>query len=127
MCRFCSCTLLTSYIRLTSTRFALTADATKAKQIQDAAKEIDTAKAEAEKLREQLRQKEESLLILQGTNASLVTAMDEKERQLQAEEVALVSLRQELERHIYEDAIVDGDILRKFSYRRNFLSGGVFV
>ena len=82
MCRFCSCTLLTSHILLTSTRFALIADAAKAKQIQDAAKEIDTAKAEAEKLREQLRQKEESLLILQGTNASLVTAMDEKEKQL---------------------------------------------
>ena len=103
MCRFCSCTLLTSHILLTSTRFFLTADAAKAKQIQDTAKEIDTVRAEAEKLREQLRQKEESLLILQGTSASLVTAMDEKERQLQAEEVALVSLRQELERHIYEE------------------------
>ena len=38
----------------------------------------------------------------------------EKDEQLKAEEIALVSLRKELEWRIYEDTVVDDDILRKF-------------
>ena len=91
-----------------------TADVAKAKQIQDAATEINAAKAEAERLREQLAQKEDTLRDLQSANTSLATSLAEKDEQLKAEEIALVSLQQELERHIYEDTIVDGDILRKF-------------
>ena len=94
--------------------FVSTADAAKDKQIQDTTTEIDAAKAEAERLREQLAQKEDTLRDLQSANTSLATSLAEKEEQLKAEEVALVSLWQELERHIYEDTIVDGDILRKF-------------
>ena len=108
------CTLLARIHPLASTLFVSTADAAKAKQIQDAAMEIDAAKAEAERLREQLAQKDDTLRDLQSANTSLATSLAEKEEQLKAEEVALVSLRQELERHIYEDTIVDGDILRKF-------------
>ena len=37
-----------------------------------------------------------------------------------------MSLRQELERHIYEDTIVDGDILRKFRIPETVLSGRNF-
>ena len=44
----------------------------------------------------------------------------EKDQLLKAEEDALVSLRKELERRIYEDTIVDGDILRKFRMPETF-------
>ena len=56
-----------------------TADAAKAKQIQDAAMEIDAAKAEAERLREQLGQKDDTLRNLQSANTSLATSLAEKE------------------------------------------------
>ena len=108
-----------------------TADAAKAKQIQDAATEINAAKAEAERLREQLAQKENTLRDLQSANASLATSLAEKDEELKAEEIALVSMWQELERHIYEDTIVDGDILRKFripeTVKRRKLSLLVFL
>ena len=89
-------------------------------QILDAAAEIDAAKAEAAKLREQLALKEDTLCNLQSANKSLEASLAEKDQQLKAEEDALVSLQKELERHIYEDTIVDGDIPRKFRMSETF-------
>ena len=74
----------------------------KAKQILDAAAEIDAAKAEAEKLREQLALKEDILRNLQSANKSLEASLADKDRLLNAEKDAVVAVRKELERHIYE-------------------------
>ena len=92
----------------------LTADSAKAKQILDATTEIDAAKAEATKLHEQLALKEDTLHTLLSANKSLEASLAEKDWLLNAEKEAVVAVRKELERHIYEDTIVDGDILRKF-------------
>ena len=103
-----------------------TSDTAKAKQILDASAEIDAAKAEAEKLREWLALKEDILCNLQSANKSLEASLADKDQLLNAEKDAVVAVRKELERHIYEDTIVDGDILRKFRMPETFLRGGNF-
>ena len=97
-----------------------TANAAKAKQVLDATAEIDAAKAEVVKLREQLALKEDSLHNLQSANKSLEASLAEKDQQLKAEEQDLVSLQKDLEHRIYEDTIVDSDILRKFRMPETF-------
>ena len=76
-----------------------TADAAKGKQVIDAATEIDAAKAEAVKLREQLALKEDSLRNLQSANKSLEASLTDKDQLLKAEKDALVSVQKELEWH----------------------------
>ena len=113
--------------RILNFNFSLsTADAAKAKQILDASTEIDAAKAEAEKLREQLALKEDTLRNLQSANKSLEASLAEKENLLNTKKEAVLSVQKELERHIYEDTIVDGDILHKFRMPETFLRGGNF-
>ena len=79
-----------------------TANAAKAKQVLDTAAEIDAAKVEALKLREQLALKEDTLRNLQSANKSLEASLAEKDQQLKAEEEALVSLQKQLERRVYK-------------------------
>ena len=97
-----------------------TANTAKAKQILDASAEIDAAKAEAEKLREQLALKDDTLRNLQNANKSLEASLAEKDTLLNAEKEAIMAIQKELEQHIYEDAFIDDDILRKFRMPETF-------
>ena len=97
-----------------------TADAAKAKLILDASAEIDAAKAETKKLRERLVLNDDTLRNLQNANKALEVTSAEKDNLLNVEKEAIVAIWKELEQHIYEDAFINDDILRKFRMRSNF-------